>query len=192
MQDEFVQPDGERLIIEKSGKDTNGELLAMKATYNPNSELPPMHYHPYQEEQFEVLGGRFRTLIADKETIYEAGDRFVVPANTPHGMQNVGDEEGQLLWQVRPARNTEDLLRTLWGLGAEGKTGPDGVPNLLQLAVMFQAYSNEIRLAKPPFLVQRLLFGLLAPVGKLLGYRARYPRYSGKSESAQQPGEEER
>jgi len=30
--------------------------------------------------------------------------------------------------------------------------------------------------------VQRVLFGLLAPIGKLLGYKARYPEYSGPEE----------
>lgn len=180
MKTEFVQPDGERLVIEKGGRDTNGELLEMKATYNPNSDLPPLHYHPFQEEQFEVLRGRFRVIAGEREAVYEPGDRFTIPANTPHGMQNIADEEGQVLWQVRPARKTEDLLTTLWGLGADGKTGADGVPNLLQLAVLFQAYSDEIRLAKPPFFVQRLLFGLLAPIGRLSGYRAKYEKYSGE------------
>jgi len=46
------------------------------------------------------------------------------------------------------------------------------VPNLLQLAVLEAAYPDEIRLARPPVPVQRVLFALLAPIAPLLGYRA--------------------
>ena len=50
-----------------------------------------------------------------------------------------------------------------------------GLPNLLQIAVMAQAYRKEIAFGGMPILVQRLLFGVLAPIGRLLGYRASYP-----------------
>ena len=183
MEREFVQPDGERLIIQKSGRETDGELLEMKVTYNPNSALPPQHYHPYQDEQFEVLRGTFRVILDDQETVYRAGEKFTVPANTPHAMQNIDDEQGQLLWQVRPARKTEDLLTTLWGLADDGKTDASGMPGLLQVAVISRAYRDEIRLAKPPYIVQRILFSLLAPIGRLQGYRARYKKYSGEHRS---------
>jgi hypothetical protein len=38
---------------------------------------------------------------------------------------------------------------------------------------------NEGYLTKPPLLVQKVMFGALAPVGRLLGYKAHYPKYSG-------------
>ena len=58
---EFAQPNGERLTFLKTATETNGDLLEMEAIYNPNSPQPPLHYHPYQEEQFRVLSGTFRT-----------------------------------------------------------------------------------------------------------------------------------
>jgi hypothetical protein len=48
------------------------------------------------------------------------------------------------------------------------------LPNLLQLAVLLRAYRNELILARPPPLVQTVLFGLLASIGRLLGYKAEY------------------
>jgi len=42
------------LIFRKTGVDTDGELLEMEARYPTNSSQPPYHYHPYQEEHFEV------------------------------------------------------------------------------------------------------------------------------------------
>ena len=47
------------------------------------------------------------------------------------------------------------------------------------MAVLFREYAGEFRLARPPWPVQRTLFALLAPLGRLLGYRARYPERGG-------------
>jgi quercetin dioxygenase-like cupin family protein len=175
---QFTNPDGERLIIRKTGKSTGGELLEMEAVYMPASPQPPYHYHPYQEEQFEVLAGVFRAMINDVEYTYQTGDKFTVPANIPHWMHNISPEEGRLLWQIRPALKSQEFFETMWGLLGDDKTNANGVPNLLQLAVILLAYRNEFRASRPPYPVQRILFSLLAPLGWLLGYRARYARYS--------------
>lgn len=178
---EFVQPSGERLTFLRTAEETDGQLFEMEAIYNPNSPRPPLHYHPYQEEQFQVLNGTFRVKVGETEHTYESGDTFTVPADTPHWMHNVSDEEGRLRWQIRPAMRSQDFFATMWGLAADGKTDADGVPNILHLAVILREYRDEFRASSPPYFVQRLLFALLAPIGRLLGYRARYDRYSGKT-----------
>ena len=169
---EFTHPNGERLIFHRTGKETNGELLEMEAIYNPNSPQPPLHYHPFQEEQFEVLRGVFRVRIGEVEHTYQAGDKFTVPIATPHWMHNISDEEGRLLWQVRPALKTQDFFTIMWGLAAAEKTDANGLPNLWQLAVILHEYRHEFRASSPPYFVQRILFGLLAPIGRWRGYRA--------------------
>ena len=173
--------DGGRLIFRKTGADTDGELLEMEARYPPNSSRPPYHYHPYQEEHFEVLQGEFRTKIDGVEHIYRAGEEFSVPVNTPHWMHNISDEEGRLLWQVRPAMKTQAFLETMWGLEADNESKPNSGPNILQLAVILREYSDEFRASSPPYPIQRILFAILAPIGRLLGYRAKYARYSGEA-----------
>lgn len=45
----------------------------------------------------------------------------------------------------------------------------------MQLAVMVPFFGDEMRLTSPSWAVQRAVFALLAPVGRLLGYRAEYP-----------------
>lgn len=182
MFDERSTTAGSRLTFRQTAAATNGELLEIEAQYPPHSSPPPSHWHPYQEERFQVLRGAFRTGIAGQEKVYAAGAAFTVPANTPHWMHNVSDEEGRLLWQVRPALQTQAFLETLWGLEADGKTDARGVPNLLQLAVILTAYANEFRAASPPYPMQRALFGILAPLGRLLGYRPRYDRYSKRTD----------
>jgi hypothetical protein len=42
--------------------------------------------------------------------------------------------------------------------------------------------------AKPPLLVQRLLFGVLAAITRALGYRDSYPKYTGGPEPQSEEG----
>jgi quercetin dioxygenase-like cupin family protein len=176
--DEFIRPNGERLTFRKTSRETNGELLEMEMVYSPNSSKPPSHYHPNQDEHFEVLRGTIVTEIGGQVRSFEAGDSFYVPRGTHHWMYNTSSEPGTVIWQVQPALETETLFETLWGLGIDGKSNDNGIPNLLQIAVLFREYRREFRLSKPPHWLQKILFAILAPIGKFLGYQTKYEKYS--------------
>lgn len=178
--DEFVSPIGERLLFRKTSSDTQGELLEVEVFYQPRSSGPPVHYHPIQEEFFQVVTGTIRAVIDGQERTYQAGEQFTIPPSTSHSMYNAGNDVAHLIWQTRPALRTETFFETLWGLAQDGKTNQNGVPNLFQVAILVQEYDQELRLTKPPYAVQRTLFAVLAPVSRLLGYRTRYEKYSGE------------
>jgi hypothetical protein len=103
-----------------------------------------------------------------------------VPPGTAHTLWNDGEEEEEAhaLVEYRPALRMEELFETLFGLGRDGRTNERGSPSLLQGVVMLEAYEDEYRLARPPVYVQKVLLAVLAPLGRALGYRERYPRYS--------------
>jgi hypothetical protein len=83
------------------------------------------------------------------------------------------------LVELRPALNSEIFFETLYRLPRDGKTDENGVPNLLQQAVTLNGINRgEIYLAWPPVAAQKALLATLAPLGRLLGYKDRYPRYS--------------
>jgi hypothetical protein len=52
-----------------------------------------------------------------------------------------------------------------------------GLPNLLQLALFAREFEDVMYLTSPPRVVQKVLFGVLAPIARLLGYKGSYPRY---------------
>lgn len=84
-----------------------------------------------------------------------------------------------MLVKLRPAPRMEEVFETTFGLASEGKTDRRGVPkNPLQATATAREYADELRLARPPFMVQRVLLALLAPVCRLLGYAGRYPGHS--------------
>ena len=165
---------GQRIVFEQTAGDTDGELLEVESVYTqPTPSRPPVHYHPAQEEHFEVLAGKLCVIIDGERKTLDEGETLVVPEGTPHTMwaESAGVRVG---WQTRPALETEAFFETVYGLARDGKVNSKGTPNLLQSAVIARSYAREFRLASPPWPVQRLLFAVLAPIGKLLGYRATY------------------
>jgi quercetin dioxygenase-like cupin family protein len=164
----------------KTAADTGGELLEMEVTCNTAVDSVPEHYHPYQDEHIEVLSGMVSVHIKGQERTYVAGESFNFPRSVPHNFLGAaGSEEARILWQIRPALDSETFFETVYGLAADGKMKGTGNPNLLQLAVIFRAFNHEIHRTKPPRIVQKIIFTVLAPIGRLLGYQARYEKYSG-------------
>ena len=166
---------GQRISFRRTSGDTDGALLEVESVYTkPSPSGPPGHYHPAQEEIFRVLAGELHAVIGGRSRTLKVGETLVIPEGARHEMW--AEEAGvHVNWQTRPAFRTEAFFETVFGLAAEGKVNEKGVPNLLQSAVIAQAFADEFRLARPPWPIQRLLFAVLAPLGRLLGYKAKYP-----------------
>ena len=65
--DEFDDHQGGRIVFRETAVSSGGALLEVKVTYPPQSSLPPAHYHPSQEERFEVKAGIIRAIIEGQE-----------------------------------------------------------------------------------------------------------------------------
>ena len=169
---------GERVVWRRVSEDTDGDLLELDLFAKPGGFVAAAHVHPHQEERFEVVTGTLALRVGDEERTLRAGDVAVVPPGTPHAWWNAGADQVRIRGEIRPELRTENFFETFFGLARDGKTNRKGLPNLLQLAVLMRAYEDEMRLAKPPFAIQRMLFAPLAIIGRALGYRSQYPRHS--------------
>jgi quercetin dioxygenase-like cupin family protein len=172
-----VQQD--RIIWRTTARETDGELLGADLIVSPRGGNP-LHVHPRQEERFKAISGTFGVQIGDEQRWLSEGEEAAVPPGTPHRWWNDSDdEEAQVSVELRPALNSEVFFETLYGLARDGKTDRNGVPNLLQQAAMLNGInSDEIYLASPPIPVQKAFLAVLAPLGRLLGYRDHYGKYS--------------
>ncbi len=168
---------GQSIQFLKTAKETKGALLEMESTYSPHSKEPAPHYHPYQTEDFVVLQGEVTVRINGDVKILKEGDNLHLPANTIHSMWNNTDQPAVVNWKVRPALNTEYLLETGVGLANDNKVNAQGKLPLLQGALTANKFSKVYRLAKPSFIIQKIVFTLLTPIAYLLGYRATYQKY---------------
>lgn len=168
---------GQAIRFLQTGRDTGGQLLEMESIYTSHSKEPVAHYHPRQEEEFTVEEGSISVRINGDVRILEKGEKLIIPANTVHSMWNHSGQTSRVNWKVRPALDTEYLLETGMGLAEDGKVNADGLPSILQTALLMQRYKQVYRLAKIPFIIQRIVFGILSPFARLSGYKAVYKKY---------------
>jgi quercetin dioxygenase-like cupin family protein len=108
------------------------EELAMEARWEPGGNPPLAHFHPAQDEAFEVLEGVLTSTVEGETREAAAGESFTVPAGAVHEMWNASDAPARASWRVTPALKTEEMFRTI----ARG-----GVEDFLE------RYSAEFRLA---------------------------------------------
>ncbi|MEI2739371.1 MAG: cupin domain-containing protein [Chitinophagaceae bacterium] len=168
---------GQDIKFLQTAKDTDGRLLEMEATYNSHSKEPAAHYHPFQVEDFTILSGELTVRIDGQLKILKQGDMLHIPVNKVHAMWNNTDGITIVNWKVKPAMNTDNFLETATGLAIDGKTNKEGMPDILQVALMANKYSGVFRLSKPPFAIQKIVFVFLTPFAYLFGYRPMYKKY---------------
>jgi quercetin dioxygenase-like cupin family protein len=165
---------GERMRFRRTSAETNGELVEIEVTVQPNGFVAAAHVHPYQTERFEILSGTIEFRLGQKQVTATAGDVVTVEPATPHSFRNLGPDEARFVTEVRPALQFERLIKTMFCLAAAGKTNRKGMPNPVLLAVIAKAHFDDVRLPFPPEWLQRIGLALGAPVGRLAGYRPEY------------------
>jgi mannose-6-phosphate isomerase-like protein (cupin superfamily) len=161
-------------------RQSSPEVLEVEGSYGPGGKAPPAHYHPAQDEHFEILDGTLRAKLSGEQRDLGAGEELEIPRGIPHQMWNPGDQPARVLWQTRPALRTEGWFRSIDALHREGRVGRNGMPGPLAFAVYLTEYRDVIRLAGPQALLRPVL-ATLGAVGRLRGYRARYPQYSAET-----------
>ena len=163
---------GETMRFVLTGRETAGELLRIEMAVRPGGFVPAEHVHPHQEERFQITSGRITLRIGGQERLYTAGDDIAVPAGTPHVWWNSGADELRVMLEFRPAGRFDEFITTFFAMAAAGRMNARGLPrDPLQMGVTLAEYRDAIRAVRPPWAVQRALFALLAPLGRLLGYR---------------------
>jgi quercetin dioxygenase-like cupin family protein len=160
-----------RMRFVRTVAQTSGEVVEVEASYEPGSVEPLVHFHPRQDEHFEILAGAMRVRVGDEERDLRAGETLDIPAGTTHAWWNGGEDEARVRWETRPALRTEEFFETVAGLAREGKVTAKGPSNPLLGAILMREFRNEFRLATPPAIVQDVLFPPLALIGRLLGIR---------------------
>jgi len=176
--DEMVnEVTGLRTVFRKTAEDTGGELLQVDWIGDPGWTAGPRHVHPKQVERFTVVSGTLGVHVDGAEDVYGPGEVAEAPAGSVHTAWNASDERVHALVEFEPALRAEVPLESLAGLARDGKVNGAEVPkNPFRLALLVHDYEDELYLASPPpLLVQRAIFGPLALLGRLLGYRAEYP-----------------
>ena len=169
---------GERLTFLSTADSSGGALFRAELIVQPSAYVVRSHIHPNQEERFVVLDGCYGWRIGDETGVSGPGTTLVCPRGVAHSQWNAGDAPMRIYYEHRPALTSAEIFfETQFGLSRDGKLSPTGDFGLLQAAVLLEEVGDFIRPASPPLVLQKLLFGPLAVLGKRCGYRARYDRY---------------
>jgi quercetin dioxygenase-like cupin family protein len=92
----------------------NGNGLVMESIYQAGGSPAPPHFHPDQEERFEVIEGGVRANVGGEEKILRAGDELLIPAGTLHDFGGLPDESGTVVWNVTPPLRTWEFFTALF------------------------------------------------------------------------------
>jgi quercetin dioxygenase-like cupin family protein len=140
------------------------------------------HLHPQATERFHVISGRIGFVADGQTTELGPGQSAEVLPGIVHDWWQIGEEPANVIVDLQPGDRFVEMLSTMFGLVRDGKVGANGMPDLLQLAVTAHEYRDTMVFAKPPRLLQRLVFGALAPIGRLTGRQSAYQEYFTSSE----------
>jgi len=163
---------GQTIIFRATGQETNGEVFQAEGIFRPGGFAGVPHYHPFQEEHFEVMQGTACFKVGRRQVQLGPGETIVVPAGQPHTFWNAGQDEMRVIFEFRPALpSTERFYEFYFGLARAGKAGKNGLPSIWQIALQVDEFADHVRLANPPWWIQRVTFTLLRPIALLLGNR---------------------
>jgi mannose-6-phosphate isomerase-like protein (cupin superfamily) len=136
------------------------------------------HYHPALVEKFTVLEGELTVKREGQTGILHQGETAVIQPGTWHDWWNAGSVDARVRVEVTPGERFLHMIETFFGLARLGYTDNNGMPSTLQLAVTSLEFSDVIVFRRPPRIIRRAIFGALAPIARLRGYRGTYPQLS--------------
>lgn len=120
--------------------ESTAESLIMTSTWAAGpGKPPPRHFHPNQDERFEVLDGALTVVVGgEAPRALSAGEIIEIPRGMPHQMWNAGDATVRATWRVTPAMRTEEMFRYI----AEGLSPK-------RIATVLWRFRDEYRPALP-------------------------------------------
>lgn len=167
------QATGQIIRFLRTGEETEGQLLEMETVYESFSDEPPSHFHPRQEEVFEIRSGELTIRINSEIRTYKAGERIYIKRGVHHSMWNAGSRPAVVNWKVMPALDTAEFLTTLTILANTGKTNEKGIPAMPMMIYLLNKYRKSFCLSKLNGLVLKFAGMLFYPVYLLGCYRQR-------------------
>ena len=98
--------------------ETGGALHAQEARYKPQSQFPPYHCHPQQDERFQIIEGGLEFNLDGETRVVKAGDEVPIARGVFHRARNPFDAPAIVRWETRPALRSAELYRDLYQAAA--------------------------------------------------------------------------
>lgn len=133
----------------------------------PNTDGPPIHYHPNQEEVFKVIDGSLQVYKKNKWVHLEPGDSITIEKKVAHSYRNRGKSQCMFYYELTPKGKFTEMLLTFEDLMANNQLVNDkSLKSKIYLSLVFKKHKTEIVSVNPP----QIIINFIAGIGKLLGY----------------------
>ncbi|MDQ3442031.1 MAG: cupin domain-containing protein [Chloroflexota bacterium] len=157
---------GLQATVARSAADTGGAYVEMDVMAEPGSRTT-IHYHPEQEETYQVVEGTLEVFHNAGWQAVPAGQSLTIPPKAVHGFRNASDGPVRFLNVHRPALAFQEHLETLARLARTGKIkGTRDPRSLIYMSMSAIRYQPDVTVKPPQRLVRSLAF-----IGQRLGFK---------------------
>jgi len=168
--DTLTMPDGTSFCIIESAADSGGRRIEFEITMAPGAQGPPKHFHPRQDESWNVIEGALSVFVDDDWRTLGEGDSLSIPPNTIHTLRNRSSDDVRFRDVHEPALDFQEYIEALHRQTAAGKMTSRMTPSTLIHGAMVLRRHRTTQLSASP--AQRMAETVLSGIGQALGYRA--------------------
>ena len=167
--DVMAMPDGTSFRIVESAADSDRRRIEFEIEMPPGDLGPPKHFHPRQEESWNVLEGRMSVFVDGEWRTLAQGESLSIAPGTVHTLRNRSDETIRFRDVHEPSLDFQEYIEALHRQAAAGKiTGRMTPSTLIRGAMVLRRYRTMQLSASR---VQRAAENALSFLGRALGYR---------------------
>lgn len=160
---------GMRVTWLENAAGSQGAVLSFDLWMRGGATPPPMHVHPHQEERITVTSGSVRSRSGGVDRVLSPGDTVVSPPGEPHTVGPAGEEDVEMVAELRPALNYERFIERTFALDKAGYINAKGRGNPLRLATA-GAREAEFFVTRVPLGVQRAVLSTMEGLARRIGY----------------------
>jgi len=168
--DRYTMPEGNGdYLVVRSNEETGGEYVEMEWTFSPGAFAPPVHRHPSQVEEYEVLEGSFEVMVDGRWRTLGVGDSATVPVNTDHTFRTISGQTVRVRNFHRAGGRFDEFIETQYRfVTSERFKGLKRPSTAIVMAMAWHEHADLLVASSRP-----LRWGIagLARLGRLLGYR---------------------
>lgn len=173
---EIVNPvTGERIVFRMGAGNEKAPILGFDFFLRPGGGVFVPHFHKYQSESLVVLHGRLLCGLGKAVREVGIGETITFKPGEGHTLAVAGKEEVHAYVEFKPALRAESFLRNYFGLCRDGESDKKGEISLLQISLLMPYH--EVWRADIPLVAQKILFFILRPLARALGYKEKYKEY---------------
>lgn len=150
---------------------------------------PPLHFHMYQTEDFEIISGVARYYLDGTKIMTKAGDKIHIPMAAFHRFENASEDGEDLVVTFRLDKQNfemeERFFRNFFGY-IDDTVKANQAPSFFQLCLFLHTFHAPVVVPglgeRSNFLARQISWFVMVFAGVLvgewlLGYKRSYPEY---------------